>query len=66
MSNVKALQAVALLLVSVVLHKCILCSVDNVNQRYFQELCIQCEAVCQQCLGEVENIKVFMFVFLIL
>ena len=39
---------------------------DGINQRYFQDLCIQYEAVCQQCLGEVEDIKVIVCLFLCL
>jgi len=40
-------------------------SVDGINQKYFQELCAKYEAVCQQCLGEVENLKVMFSICMI-
>jgi len=33
---------------------------DEVNQRYFPELCAQYEAVCRQCLDKVEHLKVLI------
>jgi len=36
---------------------------DDINQRCFQELCIQYETLCQQCLGKVDSLKVFVCLF---
>jgi uncharacterized protein Yka (UPF0111/DUF47 family) len=32
-------------------------SIDETNQKYFNELCLQYEAVCQACLGKVNELK---------
>jgi len=36
---------------------------DAVNQKHFHDLCVKYEAVCQQCLAKVADLKVFFTFF---
>jgi len=36
---------------------------DAVNQKHFHDLCVKYEAVCQQCLAKVADLKVFFYIF---